>query len=56
MGFSIIPILSFLFIVIGIYKRKKNYGKLLLVIGVLFLSVTLYMIFLVKFRMTKGLE
>ena len=50
MGFAIIPILGLLLTLIGIYKRKENYGKMFLVIGVLFLSLTLYMIYKIKFK------
>lgn len=56
MGFIVVSIIGILLTLIGFWKRKKNCGKIFLVIGILFLLITLYMIFLVKFKMTKGLE
>jgi hypothetical protein len=43
MDIAIIFILDILLILVGIYKRKENYGGILIVIGMLFLLLTLYM-------------
>jgi len=50
MGTAIIPVIGLLLTLTGIYKRKENYGKMFLVIGVLFLLLTLYMVYKVKFQ------
>ena len=42
MGFAIISGLGVLLTLIGICKRKENYGKIFLVIGILFLLLTVY--------------
>jgi len=55
MGLAIIPVIGFLLTLIGIYKRKENYGKMFLAIGVLFLLLTLYIVYKVKFQ-SKEIE
>jgi len=50
MDIAIIPIIGLLLILIGIYKKKENYGKMFLVVGILLLLLTLYIIYKIKFR------
>lgn len=50
MSFAIIPIIGLLLILIGIYKRKESYGKMFFVIGALFLLLTSYIVYKIKFE------
>ena len=56
MGFATIPILGLLLTLIGIYKRKENYGKIFLVIGSLLLLMTSYVIYQFKSEQSSRIE